>query len=59
MGLGIDFLVKKYVYFAIFGQGDFLYLSSVHQTFGGTRVKTLAGGWEPMFSVMAGAGVHF
>jgi len=59
VGAGIDFLVKKYVYLAIFGQGDFLHITSVYQTLGTTRVETLAGGWEPMFSIMAAAGVHF
>jgi len=57
--VGVDFLVKRYLYFGCFIQGDVLYIPSVNQTIAGTSQKIIAGGWEPELGVMAAAGVHF
>lgn len=57
--LGIDFLFAQYVYLSIFLQTEALNIPSVSQTIGGVPATIIAGGWEPFYSVIGAAGVHF
>lgn len=57
--LGIDFLVKKYVYLGVMGQIDGNYLTSGYATISGVRQKIVKGGWQPTLAILGAVGVHF
>ena len=58
-GAGIAFLWKKYFYFGIDVQEDFLFFNDIDQTVGGVMRRVYDGGFHPSFSASAMIGVHY
>ena len=59
IGGGVRFLFKKYFYFGLEVQEEFLHQRSVYQAVNGARTRIYQRGWVGQFETYLTAGVHF
>ncbi|MDP2600173.1 MAG: hypothetical protein Q8P84_05495 [Deltaproteobacteria bacterium] len=59
VGGGVRFLFKKYLYFGVEVQEEFLRQTSLHQDVNGANTLIYKGGWVNQFETYLTAGVHF
>jgi len=58
-GAGIAFMWKRYFYFGVDLQEDFLFFDGISQTVNGVSREVYEGGFHPSFSASAILGVHY
>ncbi|MBI2342384.1 MAG: hypothetical protein HYU98_06610 [Deltaproteobacteria bacterium] len=59
VGGGLRVLYKRYVYFGLLAQSDFVVLPDRHQNVGGVNTKIIDGSMDAQFGATGTIGVHF